>query len=706
MKDKSYFLIFLLGCILLILGIIITIILLLSEEKEEDKGGDEQKKEDWEQYDSYVFSIIWPPSSCFNKWSGNENCYSSVRELKIDDYFIIHGLWPTYKSGQYTESCNKNEEINVNFTIEEQNKLAPVWPGLYSSQQQMWNHEYNKHGYCYIQRIGKNPKEDYKLYFNKTVEIFDSYKYLMEEILPDTPKGLYNVSKTKFKQFLLESSIHLDPSTYSLRCDRNDSKKTNVLNEIRFNYDLDMKMIDDLKSSENCPENFQIYFSNENKKAVYQKYSFYVLSLIWNPSSCKKYGKECYNRIKEKELNILMINGLWPSYENSVEPQWCNIGEDIQIEALPENLNNNMNNYWVVANGTNKDYWKYEYNKFGYCYNQRTNVNVSDYINYFQKTVDLYNQYNLKNLLQEVFPGIFGGVSKIKKETIVNKLTDKWGVGTYTLTCVQNDDKFFLSEVRLKLDLDFNITTFGKTDDNCTEDLYIEFIEVEGPQKQAIGFNETYDMYFFTILWLGTTCQMKGEQCYERISPVPKNSFTIHGLWPNYRNGTLGDWCNGNNDIEIDIHDNDLLEFMNKYYVSGYHTNEYFWGHEFNKHGYCYNQRNNYKPDNYEIYFKKIKDMFLQYDFANIFNNMYKDRIEPGDMEINRNEVENYFESKGFGKDTYVIVCTNITDTNITKVNPHLYEIRIRFDMEFNTLKNETDVSEFDCPEIFYAQFL
>jgi len=58
----------------------------------------------------------------------------------------------------------------------------------------MWNHEYNKHGYCYIQRIGKNPKEDYKLYFNKTVEIFDSYKYLMEEILPDTPKGLLNVS--------------------------------------------------------------------------------------------------------------------------------------------------------------------------------------------------------------------------------------------------------------------------------------------------------------------------------------------------------------------------------------------------------------------------------------------------------------------------------------------------------------------------------
>ena len=85
---------------------------------------------------------------------------------------------------------------------------------------------------------------------------------------------------------------------------------------------------------------------------------------------------------------------------------------------------------------------------------------------------------------------------------------------------------------------------------------------------------------------------------------------------------------------------------------------------------------------------------------------MYKDRIKPGEMEINRNELENYFDSKGFAKDTYVIVCTNITDTNSTIVNPHLLEIRIRFDLDFNILKNETDVSEFDCPEIFYAQFL
>ena len=58
--------------------------------------------------------------------------------------------------------------------------------------------------------------------------------------------------------------------------------------------------------------------------------------------------------------------------------------------------------------------------------------------------------------------------------------------------------------------------------DDCPEEIYAEILEVEGPQKQAEGFDKAYDMYFFTILWLVTTCHMKGEQCYENIQGVPK----------------------------------------------------------------------------------------------------------------------------------------------------------------------------------------
>jgi ribonuclease I len=189
----------------------------------------------------------------------------------------------------------------------------------------------------------------------------------MEEMLPDTTKGLHNVSKSKFKEFLSGSSLKLNPSTYSLICSKNETKKTDVLNEIRFNLDLKYNLTNEVNSSENCPDNFQIYFSDENKQAVYEKYDFYVLSTLWNPTSCRQRGKECYKKVKEKKLNILMIHGLWPSYENGKFPQWCNIGEDIQIEEFEPELDKIMNDYWLGVYDTNQIFWNHEYNKHGYC---------------------------------------------------------------------------------------------------------------------------------------------------------------------------------------------------------------------------------------------------------------------------------------------------------------------------------------------------
>ena len=126
-------------------------------------------------------------------------------------------------------------------------------------------------------------------------------------------------------------------------------------------------------------------------------------------------------------------------------------------------------------------------------------------------------------------------------------------------------------------------------------------------------------------------------------------------------------------------------------------------------YGLCYNQRNDYDVKNYEIYFQKCKDMFIENNFENLFIDYFKKEkieIEPGDMTINRTKFEKLLEEKGLSKDYYLIVCTNITQNNGIEINPHILEIRIRYDTNFNLLSNSTDKSEFDCPEIFYAQFL
>ena len=93
MKDKTYFLIFLIGCIFLILGILITIVLLLTEDNK-----NEPEKDDWNQYNCYIFSIVWPPSFCYNKMSDNELCYTRIKNLNDENKFIIHGLLPSYNT--------------------------------------------------------------------------------------------------------------------------------------------------------------------------------------------------------------------------------------------------------------------------------------------------------------------------------------------------------------------------------------------------------------------------------------------------------------------------------------------------------------------------------------------------------------------------------------------------------------------------------
>ena len=708
MRDRAYIFIFIFATLIFISSIILTLVFVFQEDKDdkkEDPVPDESS--DWAKYDSYLFSIFWAPSSCFKKRYEKEKCFERVKELGDDDYFIIHGLWPTYQSGKYMQECNDEEEILIDFNNQTSDEMVKLWPGLYSkSDIDFWGHEYNKHGYCYIKRIGKDPKKDYKIYFEKTISIFKDYRNLMEEILPDTIYGLNNITKSKFKKLFSSSSLKLNDSFYNIKCSYNNETKTNTLNEIRFNYDLDFKLIKSNKKDE-CPDIFQIYISNEKKNSsFYEKYDYYIYSLVWNPSNCKNIGKECFKKLKEEELNILMIKGLWPSYKNGKISQYCNLMEDINPDIINQTLLDYMNKYWIGTSETNKELWNEQYNKHGYCYVNRFKENpISNYPIYFQKSIDLYNKYNFSNLFKEFYNGIFPGEQKLNKTYLMSKLNEKFGNNTYALTCLKFNEKYYFNEIRFKFNLNFSLTKEGLIKDDCPEEFYVEFMENEGPQQQAIGFNESYDIYFFTVLWLGTTCKVKGEQCFNNIKDAPKNIFTIHGLWPNYKNGTLADWCNGKNDIEIDIKDKSLLNYMNTYYISGYHTNEYFWGHEYNKHGYCFNQRNNIDVNDYEKYFGKVKELYIKYNLSDIFINMFNHTLAPGDKTVNRTEFEIYLNKTGISKDTYQIVCQNVTD-NLGKISPNLLEIRIRFDLDFNLLKNGSDPSEFDCPTLFNVLFL
>ncbi|KAK9425377.1 putative Ribonuclease T2 family protein [Seiridium unicorne] len=74
-----------------------------------------------------------------------------------------------------------------------------------------------------------------------------------------------------------------------------------------------------------------------------------------------------------------------------------------------------------------------------------------------------------------------------------------------------------------------------------------------------------------------------------------EEDWTVHGLWPDLCDGTYDQYCgmapHFNNITEILKHyaQDDLLEYMNRYWVAKYGGNAHLWAHEYNKHATCIN---------------------------------------------------------------------------------------------------------------------
>ncbi|RSL95219.1 Ribonuclease Trv [Fusarium ambrosium] len=73
----------------------------------------------------------------------------------------------------------------------------------------------------------------------------------------------------------------------------------------------------------------------------------------------------------------------------------------------------------------------------------------------------------------------------------------------------------------------------------------------------------------------------------------PSDSWTIHGLWPDYCDGTYPQFCDTSREYD-DIRGivsqflgNSTLSYINKYWVSDNGDDESLWKHEWDKHGTC-----------------------------------------------------------------------------------------------------------------------
>ena len=344
------------------------------------------------------------------------------------------------------------------------------WPGLYQNNTYLWKHEYNKHGLCYMKRHYINFIDDYKKYFEKSVNIFENgYRNLMEEILPDM-RGLYDVSKEKFRKMISKSTLNLtNYQTYGLQC----HKETGILTEIWFFLDLNYNPTTQNIHQEDCPDVFKINFTDASKLTIWEKYDYYVFAVQYSPNVCVTKGEKCYAILNKTEDYRFGIHGLWPSYKSGIIPKECNIGEDIQIKVA-DNIDYYQNyvlKHWYSLYNTDDNFLTHEYNTHGYCYIKNISANISDFEIYINKTLELYKEFDFSNILKELIESKEKGEISIRKEEILKELEKTYKKDTFALRCNKINNKMYLSEIHFKIGLDFKLITDAKVLDTCKEEL-------------------------------------------------------------------------------------------------------------------------------------------------------------------------------------------------------------------------------------------
>ncbi|KAI5437435.1 ribonuclease 1 [Lathyrus oleraceus] len=104
----------------------------------------------------------------------------------------------------------------------------------------------------------------------------------------------------------------------------------------------------------------------------------------------------------------------------------------------------------------------------------------------------------------------------------------------------------------------------------------------------CLSQQQDFDFFYLVQQWPGSFCDSKKSCCYPTTGK-PAADFGIHGLWPNYKDGTYPSNCDPNSPFEkSEI--SDLTSSLQKNWPtlacpSG--DGIQFWTHEWEKHGTC-----------------------------------------------------------------------------------------------------------------------
>ncbi|XP_020255490.1 extracellular ribonuclease LE-like [Asparagus officinalis] len=97
-----------------------------------------------------------------------------------------------------------------------------------------------------------------------------------------------------------------------------------------------------------------------------------------------------------------------------------------------------------------------------------------------------------------------------------------------------------------------------------------------------------FDFFYFVLQWPGSYCDTRRSCCYPSTGK-PAADFGIHGLWPNYNDGSYPSNCDPDSAYD-ESKIEDLISSMQVHWPTlacPSSDGTHFWTHEWEKHGTC-----------------------------------------------------------------------------------------------------------------------
>lgn len=214
-----------------------------SLKNSESKNGQENlltKLREPSDFDSYTYSIQWGNTMCIP----SEQCREKTKNMK-KNVFTLHGLWPNGRGGKQLPNCNSGEKIYFEINDDDlQNNMNIHWPSFKGANEGFWEHEYNKHGYCYAHKYNVGQTE----FFGKAMDLFLKYEFedILAELMQDPDEDEVIVSRKDIRKIIKKKYPNL---IFDIDCKLHNHQ--NYLEELRFYFDLNFNSYDPHKARKN-----------------------------------------------------------------------------------------------------------------------------------------------------------------------------------------------------------------------------------------------------------------------------------------------------------------------------------------------------------------------------------------------------------------------------------------------------------------------